>query len=409
MELTSGVLIQALGLCCGEEPEGLGEAVALTRMRQHSFAATLFSAWEAEGRKLNPALRYELEVQRRRIAAFRDTAAELNLAMPTSISLKGLQVGDHYPAGWVRYMNDLDYAAPAEGELWRGVDMLRGAGWELHSGTFVTSGGRLHILISLRHPDEDEYTLPRGVEISTFTAVGDLGGVPMLLDLPPQWRNPVVKNLIMLFYERFEQDYRARDLLDGALLLNAATPRELDSLWTAVDQLGLWPEYAELAQLLPEAGFGSAPAPPRPVETLVAACRRRRRARQFSLLRQPAEGVLRHLQRRLVRGSLSQPERWAWQATEGRIPAGWALRSGLLTFGLPVDGGPRGLTTARVGERDGVTWVDTPAGRFLLATGDELSESAFDALPDDSEPADTEPHTERHTEPDTAVTAGPGR
>jgi hypothetical protein len=408
VELTSAVLVRALGLCCGEEPDGPGEAVALARMRQPSFASLLCSAWQAEGRELSPTLLHELDAQHRRIGRFRDTAAVLAGAMPRAVPLKGLEVADLYPFGWARYMNDLDYAVPDETELWRGVAALTGDGWEIHSGTFVVAGGRLHVLVSLRRPDEDPDALPRGVEIATFTAIGDLGGVPMLVELPEPWRAPAVKNLLMLLHERFEQPYRARDLVDAALLLDAVGTQDRATLWAAVDQLGLWPEYAELAGLLDEAGLGPVPAPPRPLPAAVAAARRRRTARQLAGAGRPAGGALRYLQRRMVRGELRAPERWVWGAAQGRVRAGWALRAGLVTFGLPVDGGPPGLAGAVVRERRGVTWVDTPAGRFVLAVGDELPESAFDVLAAEGSPpaADAEPSTleERAT-----AAAGPDR
>jgi hypothetical protein len=398
MDLTADAVTRVLAVCCGE-PDGPEEAVLMVRRDQPTFAPTLFAAWRNEGAPLNPALSYELDVQSARIRRYRQLAAELADRVPGLTPLKGLEVADLYPADSVRYMNDLDYAAD-EPRLWRLVNELVGDGWELNTGTFWVFGGRLQVLVCLRLPHEDPYSLPYGVEVTNYVTMGDLAGVAPVIDLPPRWREPVVKNLLMLLFERFEQPYRARDLVDGALMLHAL--RGHGALWHELDRLGLWPEFTELSRLLERAELGPVPAHPRPRALSVAGSRARRIAHRLSGLRNPADAAVRHLQQRLVFDHQTMPERLLWAAAERRLSTDRALRAGLLCFGLPVPGVRPEVDAATLRRRDGVTFVDTPAGRFLLTAGDDVEQDAVD-VPRDVPP--TVPSDVPPAVPDTPDTA----
>ncbi|MCA1705920.1 MAG: hypothetical protein LC808_22730 [Actinobacteria bacterium] len=170
MDLDVVALTRVLGLCAGEQPGGPEETVLLLRQSQPSFAPTMYSAWQSEGWELNAALRYELDVQRRRVQRYRELAIELATAEASIVSMKGLEIADHYPPGWVRYMNDLDYAATDEATLWRLVEWLVQRGWDVDTGTFSVVDRRLHIMISLRLPHEDRYSLPYGVEVLNYSS-----------------------------------------------------------------------------------------------------------------------------------------------------------------------------------------------------------------------------------------------
>lgn len=394
MDLTADALTRVLAVCCGE-PDGPEEAVLMLRQQQPSFAPTLFAAWRADGATLNPAMAYELDTQLARIDRYRALAADLAARVPGIIPLKGLETADLYPAGSTRYMNDLDYTAHDERDLWRLVDVLVGDGWDLHTATFSMLAGRLQVLVCLRQPHEDTYSLPYGVEITSYTTLGNLAGVPPVVGLPPAWREPAVKNLMMLLYERFEQPYRARDLVDGALLVEAVTDHGV--VWAEVDRLGLWPEYTELATLMERAELTTVPRHPRPAALSVTRSRARRVGRRLAGLRSPGTAAVHHLQQRLVFDRLSAPERLVWAAAEKRMSVGQALRAGLLCFGLPVPDVRPGTARSVVRERDGLVFVDTPVARFLLTAGDDVEQSALDALsepttpaaPDAVDPADT--------------------
>jgi hypothetical protein len=385
MDFTADALTRVLAVCCGAEPEGPEEAVLMVRQAQPSFAPTLYAAWRNEGSSLNPALRDELEVQVARIRRYRALAADLAGRVPGLVPLKGLEVVDHYPADSTRYMNDLDYAAGDEPRLWRLVDELVGDGWDLHTATFSIFDGRLHMLVCLRRPHEDPYCLPYGVEITSYVTMGNLAGVAPVVELPRQWRDPTVKNLLMLLFERFEQPYRARDLVDAALLLEALD--SYSALWHEIDRIGLWPEYTELIGLLARAELFAGPRHARPRALSVAGSRVRRAGRRLAGLRRPADAAVRHLQQRLVFDHLSRPERLLWAAAERRLSADRALRAGLLCFGLPVPGMRPDVAGATVRQRDGLTFVDTPAGRFLLTAGDDVDQDAVDLLAADGQPA----------------------
>jgi len=354
----------------------------MVRQEQPSFAPTLYAAWRNEGSSLNPAMRYELDVQLARIERYRALAADLAGRVPGVVPLKGLEVANLYPADSVRYMNDLDYAAPDEPRLWRLVGELVGDGWDLHTATFWMVDGALHVLVCLRQPHEDPYSLPYGVEITSYVSMGNLAGVAPVVELPPEWRDPVVKNLMMLLFERFEQPYRARDLVDAALMLEALG-EDHSALWREIDRIGLWPEYTELAALLARAELVTVPAHPRPPALSVAGSRVRRAGHRLAGLRRPARAVVRHLQQRLVFEQQSGPERLLWIAAERRLSAGRALRAGLLCFGLPLPGVQPDVAGATVRERAGLSYVDTPAGRFLLTAGDDVDQDAVDLLTTD--------------------------
>jgi len=410
MDLTAGDLMRVLAVCCGTEPEGPEEAVLMVQREQRSFAPTLYSAWHNEGSAINPAMRYELDVQTARIQRYRELAAELAGRVPGMVSLKGLEIADLYPASSVRYMNDLDYLCD-EPRLWRLVCGLLDDGWDLHTGTFSIFDGRLHLLMCLRQPHEDPYSLPYGIEVTTYVALGNLAGVAPVVTLPPRWRDPVVKNLLMLLFERFEQPYRARDAVDAALLLQSLE-RHSD-LWHEIDRLGLWPEFTELAELVTRAELLTVPSHPRPRTLSIAGSRARRAAHRMAALRRPADAAVRHLQQRLVFDQLSRPERALWAVAERRLPVGRALRAGLLCFGLPVPGVRPEVAAATVRERDGLTFVDTPAARFLLTAGDDVDQDAVDRLATDpAPPAGTAGRDEPTGEPLADVdapAAAPGR
>jgi hypothetical protein len=383
MELSAATLEGVLGAVCGEELTDPWEVTYLLRHREPSFAPTVYSAWEQDGRDLNPSLRYELELQRARVARYRDVAEKLRAAAPGAVSMKGLEVADRYPAGLVRYMNDLDFWIADEAELWHATVTMASGGWDIWQATFGIEDGHLRVLVSLRRPNDDPYTMPFGVELTNYVSLGDLGGVSPLAALPPPLQRPVLKNLVMLLLERFEQPYRARDLVDAAVLLDGLDQAAASTLWSALGRLRLWPEYAELVQAVAGTPLPPLPRPPR-LAVAAAAAHVRRGAGVAGTFRRPADGAVRHLQRRLLYRGHRRPERWAWSILQSRLPAQRALHAGMPLFGLPVDGGRATAERATLGRNGKAVWADTPVGRFLLAPGDVLVEDLLDDLPVES-------------------------
>lgn len=378
MDFDSALLTRVLEVC-SEESGGPEETVLLIRQRESSFGPTMYSTWEREGQPLNPALRYELDLQRDRVQRYREVTAVVAERVPHAVPLKGLQVAALYPPGVVRYMNDLDYVVPDEPTLWQLAGLLVELEWDIESATFAMLGGELHIMVAFRRPNEDRYALPFGVEIATHVTLGDLSGVPPIIRLPSAWRVPEVKNLVMLLFERFEQRYRARDIVDAALQFDALGRDRFPLLAKEIQRLGLWPEYAELRGLMARAEIGDLPPAP-PVGGVPMSLGRRvtRVVRPFA---HPVSAVAREAQRRMIYGKLGRLDRRAWAMAKEKLTPGWALRAGLLCFGLPMDDGPIPVRSASVRQRDDVCWVETPIDRFLLTPTTEISEDAVEALP----------------------------
>jgi hypothetical protein len=374
-DLSVDMLTAVLAATCGEEPATPGEAVHLVRRHQHAFAPTLYSAWLADGRALTAGLLEELDAARQRMAFYRDVAATLFAKVPGLTSIKGLEVADLYPAGLIRVMNDLDMVALAEPDLWAAVRLLAGDGWDIDTATFSRFAGGLQVMVSMRRTPDDPYQLPYGVEVASYFALGDLGGVAPIRDLPVRWRSPAVKNLLMLINERFEQRYRARDLVDAALLAAALDDAGRRDIVAAVTRLRLAPEYAELSDLLDTVGLGTLP----PIGQ-VRSTRLRRSARNVGFLRQPVVGTARHLQRRVVAGKAKQTDVRALAAIGKRLPTDRAIRGGMLGFGLPLDMPAPPVDRAVLRTRDGLSWVDTPVARFLLTVADEVTQADVDRL-----------------------------
>jgi len=88
MDFDSVTLTRVLEVCA-EESGGPEETVLLIRQREPSFAPTMYSAWQREGQPLNPALRYELDLQRARIQRYRELAAVIADRVPDAVPLKG--------------------------------------------------------------------------------------------------------------------------------------------------------------------------------------------------------------------------------------------------------------------------------------------------------------------------------
>lgn len=387
MDLTAANLVEALAVCSGERSDDVAEIVEIARKTEPTFCATLFSAWQAEGMDLSPALREELAAITRRVELYREMAGRLRAEVPSLTTIKGLEVAALYPPGLVRYMNDLDFITFSEPDLWRAVSLLMADGWSPDTATFSCLGGSLTVMVSMRMPAEDPFRLAYGIELATYYTLGNQGGIPPIIKMPPQWLDPPVKNTIMLLHERYEQPFRVRDVVDAALLHRSMRESDRRAVQDAVVSLGLVLAYSELIKLVNDAGLG--PLPPLPGGPLtIARARAARLARGTSFFARPLTGTGRHLQRRLVMGKPVKAEKVVWELLERRLHPATAVRAGLLGFGLPISGPKPNVTRAVLCQRGEHAWVDTPAGRFLLTIGDYVSETAVDELSGDDAQAD---------------------
>lgn len=393
MDLTAANLVEALAVCSGERSADVAEIVEIARKTEPTFCATLFSAWQAEGMNLSPALREELAAINRRVELYREVAANLRAKVPSLTTIKGLEVAALYPPGLVRYMNDLDFITFSEPDLWRAVGLLIADGWSADTATVSYLGGTLRVMISMRMPAEDPFRLAYGVELASYYTLGNSGGIPPIIQMPPQWLNPPVKNTIMLLHERYEQPFRVRDVVDAALLHRSMREADRRAVHAAVKSLGLALAYSELIKLVNDAGLGPLPRLPGGSLT-VARARATRLARGASFFARPLAGTGRHLQRRLIAAKRGRAETVVWEMVERRLHPATAIRAGLLGFGLPITGPNPNMTKAVLRQRGKHAWVDTPAGRFLLTLGDYVSETAVDELSEnDADVADRETGT----------------
>lgn len=385
VDLTADKMLDALALCAGKSATRPDEIVDLVRRAEPGLAVTLFSAWEAAGAGLSPTLRGEVEATRHRMEFYREVTERLRDKVPGLTTIKGLEVADLYPAGLVRNMTDIDVIAPSESAQWDIIALLMQDGWTLDTGTAFSVGGELRMLISVVLPHEDRYQAPFSAEVGTVYTLGNLAGIPPVVSLPPPWQAPTIKNMLMLLNERYEQPFRARDLIDAALLYEQLRGTDLDQLNQAIAQLRLAIEYRELAGLVQAAGLAAfSPLPGG--RWAVASARTRRLARQVGFMRRPLRGAARTLQRRLMLGRAGRAESMACGVLERQVSVTSAVRAGLLAFGLPLEGPRPDVTSAVLRHRKRISWVDTPVARFLLTTGGDVTQSAIDEL---SAPATT--------------------
>ncbi len=387
MGLTADNLVDALTVCAGGEsaefcsggvPDDEFEVVLMLRHAQPTFAPTVYSAWEAEGRELSPMLQSELDSARARVDYYRSVDAAMRAQVPGLDSVKGLEIIDLYPNGLARHQNDLDYVASGEDDLWDGCRHLLGTGWEVDTATFSVVKGAVGVMVSMRRPNEDPYQMVYGVELTTYYSLGNYGAINPLLGLPQRWRGTAIKNILMLLYERYEQPFRARDLVDTVLLHNELSRDELAELHRAVVELSLGVEYAELVELVGKTGLGPLPAwPGRRLAT--GTIRARRSARAASFFLRPVAGTGRQLQRRMITGQIGSLDGALWDAVQRRLTVPQALSGGLIAFGLPLDRPPP-VTRTVLRRRGRLAWADTPVARFLLTVGDYVSQGDVDEL-----------------------------
>lgn len=398
MDLTAANLVEALSVCTGGQVDDLADVVDLVRKEQPSFAATIFAAWEAEGKTLSPLLRLELDYARDRFDFYRSLADKVKAAVPGLTTVKGLEVAALYPEGLVRTQNDLDFIAPSQTQLWQGVAFVTDLGWRARTATFAKLDGTLQIMVNTTLPNEDEYRAARHIEFGNYYTLGNSGGIPPVLKFRDEWLNPAaIKNFLMLLHERYEQPFRARDLVDAALMSDSLDDSQHDTLHAGIVALDLAVAYNELVRLVAQTGM----PPLRPLrggQLATTLVRARRTARGAGLFAKPLAGSGRHLQRRVMQSDPGRAEGAVWDVVQRQLPVKKAVEAGLLAFGLPVSGPKPELTAATLHSRGDVAWAETPAGRFLLTLGDYVTQAAVDELTendDSAAAAEVSPETDR--------------
>ncbi|HET9899212.1 MAG TPA: hypothetical protein VFQ44_30165 [Streptosporangiaceae bacterium] len=379
MDLTSDNLVEALTVVSGQAAASPMEIADLVRQVQPGFAPTIFSAWKAEGRTLNPAMAYEVDYARKKVDYYRSVAATVKSAVPALSTIKGLEVAALYPDHLIRLQSDLDFIAPSQADLWQAVSLLTDDGWKMFTATFLQLEGDLHVMVSLERDPGDEYRPALHLELTTYFTSGNQGGIPHIMRLPDEWLAPGIKNTVMLLHERYEQPFRARDLIDAVLLTDSLNDAQVGELHKAVIALGLVVAYDELVKLVAKTSLP--PLRPLPGGLLtVARGRARRVTRGASYFSNPVGGTGRTLQRRSMQGKLSRAEGLAWEALQRQLSVTAGVGQGMLAFGLPINGPRPDVTDAVLRRKGKLVWADTPAGRFLLTLGDYVTQAGIDEL-----------------------------
>jgi hypothetical protein len=372
MELTTDLVLRvlrSLGLPSGEDcPFALLDA---TRQGRHQVAMTLAGLWEREGRFVSPALRYELRLHRDLQATLRQVRDEQLRHVPRSGFVKGLEVAALYPQGVPREMKDLDVLVPDRADVWCSAARLIGQAWSVRAFSLLELAGRRHVVVGLWRPARDPQVMfPQVVEIATIAFPGTRGVAWSAL---PERDDPPLKNLVALLNERVEDrawrpTLRARDLIDGLVLLRALGPGAQARVWESVRRHGFEREWAELAtrlarlRLLPD---GFAATGPGVVRGRLAALRRGAHAAG------PVAAAVGWVQDGMVADRRSTSRRHVARLLDRRVAPLRVLRTGLPLYGLLVDGRPAAQDLELI-ERDGAAVARTPIGTFALSFTDSV-------------------------------------
>jgi len=192
--------------------------------RRKRILATWLSAMAAGGHPLPPAAAEHLARARRRTAELHEVGRRL-AAEPGVTVIKGARIAAHLPPGLLRESGDVDLVAAGQAALWRCVALLR----ERHGAVPQTvsvlraPGGGMHVGVALKWPAEEPYLdKPLGADVTTCAFAGDFRGVPVRAEPPA---DPDLCSLFAVAEERFQRPFRARDLLDLAVLAEVLATR----------------------------------------------------------------------------------------------------------------------------------------------------------------------------------------
>ena len=387
---TVGRLLSARGADPRLDDDGL---LAAARAERNKLAATLLSLWEREGRVLTPAWRAELAAHRERLEIYRGTWDALSKAAPDAFLLKGASIAAFYPPGVLRSAGDLDVVCTTSDDLWSAAHLLLGDGWEVSAFTVLAArpgdtvveqisaelAPPCNLLLEITRPGPDPAGDELAVGLTTAEIVTVTSRPPYQLARQP--RSPLAANLVALTAELWERDYRSRDLLDLALLVERLTAADLDALRDGLTRTGLWPEWQTLTEAVAELGW---PLPVVLPETFGAAFRERmaRRVRATVRWSNPVRALAYAAQFGVERESALADR--ASDLLHERVGAYRALALGLPLFGVPIGcsgqstaSAPNASNASRAPDTSGLEIVRigrnlvalSPVGTYLLAAG----------------------------------------
>lgn len=234
---------------------GDGTLVEFARDPAHKLAATLLSAWAAEGRRLPEQLRHELDEHRRRIAYYADTWSSIVDAAPNAYVVKGPSIAAHYPPHLVRAAGDLDVVCRNGDELWAAAVRLVEQGWDVTAATIqLSKRDGYDVLLQLERPSGSSLGVPYVIDLTTADVATSLR--TRAHQLSTRDRSPLATSVVALVAERWERRFTSRDVLDLYLLEAAATPQDVAALTVGLAESGLGRAWRELSRDLDRSGLG---------------------------------------------------------------------------------------------------------------------------------------------------------
>lgn len=368
-ELSAGFLehlITELGEPLDSSPRSLLEEADL-----HEMKVLLASAWQSEGTEISPPIAYEVEMFRTRFDNHRKLFSELSHDVPRLRVVKGYEVADLYPQGWVRGGKDLDVQAADQSDVWTASRWLLDRGWSCSSVFLQRIEGSDTVITVLRSGSLDPmFMRPETIEVGSVAFVGNFYGLKPRLASSLQ--NKLTGNLLHLvgiLEQRLERLLVARDVVDAIVLFREIDEQELPALWDVIDKLDFWKEWNQLAyvldylELVPNEVLS--PARLKPIQRSSALRRRRRALRQAV---KPATLVRGFLHEVSARNFDSQLARRAASELPKVVSPATMYRAGLPLVGVPVSTEPAAdqVETELI---DGRFVVRCPLGIYLAIAG----------------------------------------
>lgn len=200
----------------------------------------------AEGYEIGDVGRGQLEMNERRLSAYRGLAAAIVERVPTAVVVKGPGIADHYPRWLARGCVDLDLYVPDPADIWRAARLVAAA--EPVDEVTVSvrrrpDGYDLFLGLSWDSPAA-KFDARYLVEFATVQLVGDGGTVPSRPGVPA---DPRLRQLVLVAEEQFQRAVVGRDPLDAAVLLSVAGSDD-PADWAR--QVADWRVAPEVAALL---------------------------------------------------------------------------------------------------------------------------------------------------------------
>ena len=350
--------------------------LAAARAGRNKLTAILLSTWRREGKALQPEHEAELAAHRDRAARYRASLAVVEAATSGVYAVKGRRIAAAYPAGIERESRDLDLVARSVEAAWDAVDALRGEGWEVEGFALMRVQGEDRPILELERPVEsDPGQLADLIHFSAIAFPGHVwGGVPARATLAEQGPGAGrAFDLLRVVAERLERPFAARDVVDAAILTQVAGQADAEHLWALLDELGLWPEWRELAGRVRKAGLLAPPFDgPADAERRTRAAQLRRYRRRAGILARPARAIAGYAQLRMLQRRAGLLDAAIFRPLRKRVKTSTALGYGLPLFGVPLES-EAAASSLVLEARNSSLVARTPVGAFALTAGDEVA------------------------------------